>query len=99
MQVVAMVTDGHQRPEIPQEDLCPSSSFPGMGEYVKLMNSCWKQVSSPSPCLQLGPLSSGLYAFGFDRALGVSLCYLSMQSANAHDVHPLDSTAIFPVLA
>ncbi len=43
-----MVTDGHQRPEIPQEQLCPSASFPGMGEYVKLMQSCWEQVSSPA---------------------------------------------------
>ncbi len=40
-----MVTDGHQRPEIPRESLCPSASFPGMGEYVKLMQSCWEQVS------------------------------------------------------
>ena len=45
VQVVAMVTDGHQRPEIPREDLCPSPSFPGMGEYIKLMQSCWKQVT------------------------------------------------------
>ncbi len=45
VQVVAMVTDGHQRPEIPLEDLCPSPSFPGMGEYIKLMQSCWKQVT------------------------------------------------------
>ena len=50
MQVVAMVTDGHQRPEIPQEDLGPSSSFPGMGEYVKLMHNCWEQVNAPPAC-------------------------------------------------
>ena len=55
-QVVAMVTDGHQRPEIPQEDLGPSSSFPGMGEYVKLMHNCWEQVSSPLS-LHLAPTS------------------------------------------
>ena len=39
-----MVTDGHQRPEIPPEAACPSPSFPGMGKYVELMNNCWKQV-------------------------------------------------------
>ena len=39
-----MVTDGHQRPEIPPDDACPSPSFPGMGKYVELMNNCWKQV-------------------------------------------------------
>ncbi|CAL5228984.1 g12220 [Coccomyxa viridis] len=48
-QVVAMVTDGHQRPEIPQEQLCPSASFPGMGEYVKLMQSCWEQEARKRP--------------------------------------------------
>ena len=39
-----MVTDGHQRPEIPSEDACPSPSFPGMDEYVDLMRCCWRQV-------------------------------------------------------
>lgn len=48
VQVVAMVTDGHQRPEIPPEDACPSPSFPGMGKYVELMNNCWKQVRAAS---------------------------------------------------
>lgn len=39
-----MVTDGHQRPEIPKEEDCPSGLFPGVDEYIELMNNCWKQV-------------------------------------------------------
>lgn len=39
-----MVTDGHQRPEIPTEDSCPSPLFPGVDEYIELMKNCWKQV-------------------------------------------------------
>jgi hypothetical protein len=41
-----MVTDGHQRPEIPPQQACPSAPFPGMGKYVELMQNCWKQVRS-----------------------------------------------------
>jgi hypothetical protein len=41
-----MVTDGHQRPEIPPEDALPSPCFPGIEEYIELMNSCWKQVGA-----------------------------------------------------
>ena len=61
-QVVAMVTDGHQRPEIPQEGSRPSnSSFPGMPEYVRLMQSCWEQVRqchTPSTLTACPALSS-----------------------------------------
>ena len=48
-QVVAMVTDGHQRPEIPPDSVCPSPAFPGMDKYVQLMQDCWKQVRCAAP--------------------------------------------------
>jgi len=47
-----MVTDGHQRPEIPKEDSCPSPLFPGVEEYIELMKNCWKQVRPRWYCFQ-----------------------------------------------
>ena len=83
-QVVAMVTDGHQRPEIPQEGSRPSSSsFPGMPEYVRLMQSCWEQVRPfyvPSSALAspaLGSVPAAVLLSVSERVLHVSAACLS----------------------
>jgi serine/threonine protein kinase len=49
-QVVALVTEGAQRPEIPApEDLPGCKGFPGLDEYVELMKRCWHQVPEERP--------------------------------------------------
>jgi hypothetical protein len=55
LQVVALVTDGRQRPAIPSiEDLpqggaSSSKGFPGLPDYVGLMQDCWAQDAEDRP--------------------------------------------------
>ena len=44
VQVVALVTDGGQRPEIPPLEALPTPGFEGLREYIELMQSCWVEV-------------------------------------------------------
>lgn len=48
-QVVAMVTEGKQRPEVPQAAALPCGDFPGLAEYVALMRDCWAQDAAMRP--------------------------------------------------
>ena len=50
LQVVALVTEGAQRPELPApEDLPGSGSFEGYSEYILLMEQCWDQDPAARP--------------------------------------------------
>ena len=51
LQVVALVTEGQQRPELPPKEDMPgdSRSFAGLDEYIQLMNRCWHQVPESRP--------------------------------------------------
>jgi len=49
-QVVAMITEGRQRPEIPTSmDQLKGGSFPGIDEYTALMKDCWHQDAEARP--------------------------------------------------
>lgn len=48
-QVVAMVTDGQQRPEIPPPEALPCGDFAGLHEYMALMCDCWAQDAAKRP--------------------------------------------------
>ena len=48
-QVVAMVTEGHKRPEVPPEEALPTPSFSGQADYVVLMQECWAQETEARP--------------------------------------------------
>lgn len=59
--MVALVTEGAQRPELPApEDLPGTGTFAGYSEYIMLMEQCWHQdpaarptfaqVCMPAPC-------------------------------------------------
>ncbi|KAK9816226.1 hypothetical protein WJX74_006734 [Apatococcus lobatus] len=48
-QVVALVTEGSARPEIPPIEAQPSKTFPGYEDYVKLMQRCWAQDPEARP--------------------------------------------------
>ena len=48
-QVVALVTEGSARPEIPPVEAQPSKTFPGYEDYVKLMQRCWAQDPEARP--------------------------------------------------
>ena len=43
-QVVALVTEGQQRPEVPAPSEVQGAAFGGYREYVDLMQRCWAQV-------------------------------------------------------
>ena len=51
LQVVALVTEGQQRPELPPKEDMPgdSRSFAGLDEYIQLMHRCWHQVPESRP--------------------------------------------------
>lgn len=51
LQVVALVTEGQQRPELPSKEDMPgdSRSFAGLDEYIQLMHRCWHQVPESRP--------------------------------------------------
>ena len=50
MQVVALVTDGAQRPDVPAvEDLPGPGNFGGYPEYIMLMEQCWHQDPAARP--------------------------------------------------
>lgn len=64
VQVVALVTEGAQRPELPAPaDLPGTGTFAGYSEYIMLMEQCWDQdpaarptfaqVCIPAPTLRL----------------------------------------------
>lgn len=56
LQVVALVTEGQQRPEIPPADALPGRGFAGYEDYCALMRDCWAQVRWPlhlQPSLKL----------------------------------------------
>ncbi|KAA6426630.1 MAG: kinase [Trebouxia sp. A1-2] len=49
-QVVALVTEGAQRPELPApEDLPGTGAFAGYSEYIMLMEQCWDQDPAARP--------------------------------------------------
>ncbi|KAK9830425.1 hypothetical protein WJX72_011709 [[Myrmecia] bisecta] len=48
-QVVALVTEGQQRPEIPPIEALPSRGFPGLNDYLALMKHCWAQDPEERP--------------------------------------------------
>ena len=43
-QVVAMVTDGQERPEIPEAAELPGGTLTRHEDYLHLMRRCWAQV-------------------------------------------------------
>ena len=48
--MVALVTEGAQRPELPApEDLPGSGTFAGYSEYIMLMEQCWDQDPAARP--------------------------------------------------
>ena len=50
LQVVALVTDGAQRPDVPPvEDLPGPGGFDGYPEYIMLMEQCWHQDPAARP--------------------------------------------------
>lgn len=50
LQVVALVTDGAQRPDIPAvENLPGPGNFDGYPEYITLMEQCWHQDPAARP--------------------------------------------------
>ena len=50
LQVVALVTEGAQRPELPApEDLPGTGTFAGYSEYIMLMEQCWDQDPAARP--------------------------------------------------
>lgn len=50
VQVVALVTEGAQRPELPApKDLPGSGTFAGYSEYIMLMEQCWHQDAAARP--------------------------------------------------
>ena len=57
-QVVALVTEGAQRPELPApEDLPGTGAFAGYSEYIMLMEQCWDQDPAARPTFaQVTPL-------------------------------------------
>lgn len=49
-QVVAMITEGRQRPEIPSSpDQLKGGAFPGMDAYTTLMEDCWHHDAEARP--------------------------------------------------
>lgn len=64
MQVVALVTEGAQRPELPApEDLPGTGTFAGYSEYMMLMEQCWDQDPAARPtfaqvCMPCPPAST-----------------------------------------
>ncbi len=59
-QVVALVTEGAQRPELPApEDLPGTGTFAGYSEYIMLMEQCWDQDPAARPTFaQVNPLAT-----------------------------------------
>ena len=50
VQVVALVTEGAQRPELPAPEALPGSgTFEGYSEYIMLMEQCWDQDPAARP--------------------------------------------------
>ena len=50
VQVVALVTEGAQRPELPApNDLPGTGTFAGFSEYIMLMEQCWHQDPAARP--------------------------------------------------
>lgn len=50
LQVVALVTEGAQRPELPApKDLPGTGTFAGYSEYIMLMEQCWHQDPAARP--------------------------------------------------
>lgn len=50
VQVVALVTEGAQRPELPAPaDLPGTGTFAGYSEYIMLMEQCWDQDPAARP--------------------------------------------------
>ncbi|KAK9833554.1 hypothetical protein WJX81_005671 [Elliptochloris bilobata] len=48
-QVVAMVTESHQRPDISNRELWATLPFEGIQEYLDLMQTCWAQEATRRP--------------------------------------------------
>lgn len=50
VQVVALVTDGAQRPDVPPRESLPGpGDFDGYPEYIMLMEQCWHQDPAARP--------------------------------------------------
>lgn len=49
-QVVALVTEGQQRPDIPAAGAHPGGAFQAFEAYCSLMQDCWAQEASVRPC-------------------------------------------------
>lgn len=66
VQVVALVTEGAQRPELPApKDLPGTGTFAGYSEYIMLMEQCWDQDPAARPTFaQVGTLSCNCCAWG-----------------------------------
>ena len=76
VKVVALVTEGAQRPELPApNDLPGSGTFAGYSEYIMLMEQCWHQDPAARPTFAQVHIS-GLNAVAADVLL-LSACFAS----------------------
>ena len=81
--MVALVTDGAQRPEVPPTEALPGpGTFAGYPEYIMLMEHCWHQDPAARPtftqvCLQR--LLSCVLAYDEHKYDAVLLCCCNPQ--------------------
>ena len=54
-QVVAMVTESHQRPDIASRALWATPPFEGIQDYLDLMQTCWAQARARRPVPPTAP--------------------------------------------
>ncbi|KAK9814855.1 hypothetical protein WJX73_000289 [Symbiochloris irregularis] len=51
-QVVALVTEGHQRPDVPTREASRGTGFEGYDAYCSLMRDCWAQEATDRPTFE-----------------------------------------------